>query len=353
MPPAKPVGGTAPTLLPGTDSRRSADAVDAVGGQRRQVGSAGADLARPLTLTADEPTNTLIAVGEPRALEQLEVLLATLDIRQSQVMLQVLLVSLTDSQTLALGVELERLTNVDDAQIRLSSLFGISTINASSTTTVPGGSGGTVTVLSPGEFSVVVRALETLNEGRSLSMPSILVGNNQKGEFNAVTQQPVATTVTPSSQVTTTSFGGYEPAGTTISVQPQIAEGDHLTLTYSVTLSSFTGAATGGLPPPRQENRLSSQVSIPDAYTVAVGGIELTTESDGVTQVPILGSIPIIGEVFKNRTKSNARTRFYVFIRAEVLRRTGFEDLKYTSDQAGRAAEIDDGFPQVEPLLIR
>lgn len=311
------------------------------------------DGAPELKLTADEVTNTLFAIGEPVLLTELAEALKALDVRQPQVVLEVLLLSLTDSQTLALGIELERLTRAGDANIRLSSLFGLSTRASDGGRAAGDSAGGTITVLSPGEFSIVIRAVETLNDGRSLSLPRILVGNNQSGEFNASLQQPVATTVTPSSQVTTTSFGGYEQAGTNISVTPRITQGDHLALRYNVTLSSFVGQGAGGLPPPRQENSLSSVVVIPDAFTVAVGGIELVTEGEQVTQVPILGSIPLVGELFKNRSNATTRTKFYVFIRAEILRARDFSDLRELSDRDRDHADLDPSDPRVEPLLIR
>jgi len=347
--------GAGSTGLLGTSGRDRAS-TSSSGSRRNDPGSPSPDKAAgalpPLSLTSDEATNTLVAVGEPRLLAQLETLLATLDVRQPQVMLEVLLLSLTDSQTLALGIELERLTGAGDAQLRLSSLFGLSTTNAGSTTPGTSGSGGTVTVLSPLEFSIVIRALETLNQGRSLSVPRLLVGNNQKGDFTSNLQQPVQTSTTQN-QTTTQGFAGYEQAGTTVSVQPRITEADHLLLQYSVTLSSFVGQGAGTLPPPRQENRLASQVSIPDGHSVALGGIELTTTGEQTSQVPLLGSIPLIGEVFKSRSNSGNRSRFFVFIRAEVMRSATLDDLKYISDVTGADAGVSDGFPVLKPQVMR
>src|SRR5205823_9095679 len=108
-----------------------------------------------------------------------------------------------------------------------------------------------------------------------------------------------------SNTVSTTSYGGSDPAGTTVTIKPQIAEGDHLVLDYSVSLSSFVGsAAAATLPPPKQQNKVQSAATIPDGYTVVVGGIELVNDSKSVSQVPLLGSIPIIGEAFKSRSKT-------------------------------------------------
>lgn len=307
----------------------------------------------PLVLTSDEGTNMLIAVGEPRLLAQVESLLRTLDVRQSQVMLEVLMVTLTDSEALDLGVEIEKLTSYDGVGIRLSSLFGLGVRGEGGALTGPDdGAGFTGVVLSPGDFSVVVRALQSLSAGRSLTAPRLLVGNNQAATLDAVVQQPFAS-VNASATVSTTSFGGTQDAGTVVTIRPQIAEGDHLVLQYSVSRSSFLGAAASPtLPPPRQQNRVQSVATIPDGYTVVVGGIDAEDSSRGVSQVPLLGDLPIVGEAFKSRRTSSTRSRFFVFIRATILRDRGFEDLKFLSDLQAAAADADDGWPTVEPGII-
>jgi type II secretory pathway component GspD/PulD (secretin) len=332
-------------------------------GSRAVGGRGGGGRNDALTLTADEATNTLIAVGEPRILAQLEKLLPTLDVRQPQVMIEAMLVSLSDSQTMQLGVELEKIEVSGGTLIRLASLFGLSSAgtgaNAGSRT-VGDAAGFSGVVLNPGDFSVVIRALETVNQGRSFSVPRVLVNNNQQATFNSSLQQPYAST-NASDTVATTSFGGTFDAGTSITVRPQIAEGDHLVLDYQVTLSSFTGSATANLPPPRQENSVNSIATIPDGYTVVVGGLEAIADGEGESRVPGIGAIPIIGELFKNRTNQRSRTRFFVFLRANVMRGaagTGFEELKYISDRAAGEAGLSDeqsagGWPELAPRIMR
>lgn len=307
-----------------------------------------------LVMTIDEGTNTLIAIGPPRVLAHIESLLEIIDVRQSQVLLEVLLVSLTEGETRDLGVELTGLITKAGTQIALASLFGLSDVlPTDGSPFLGGGSGGTAVILDPGDFSAVVRALKTINDGRSLSIPRILVNNNESGSFNSVVQEPFAST-NASDTVATTSFGGTQDAGTTVSIRPQIAEGDHLVLEYSVSLSSFTGeSADPALPPPRQQNNLSSVATIPDGFTIAVGGIELTNEADAVSKVPLLGDVPGFGALFRSRSTSNSRSRFYVFIRATVMRHQDFEDLKYISDQEATSAGIDDGWPTIVPRIIR
>lgn len=310
---------------------------------------------RELTLTADEGTNTIIAVGPSRQLDQIEQLLPTLDVRQPQVMVEVMLVSLTDARSRDLGLEFEKLDSVGDAQFRLSSLFGLSTsgtVDGQRVRQVGDAQGFTGIVLTPGEFSIVIRALENLSEGKALSMPKLLVNNNQQAAFTSVLQQPFTST-NASTTVATTSFGGTQDAGTTISVRPQIAAGDHLLLDYQIALSSFVGSGSAGLPPPRQQNSVQSVADLPDGHTVVVGGLELNTESDSVGQIPLVGDIPLVGELFKNRSETNSRSRFFVFIRAGVLRSRGLEDLKHISAQDMKRAELPADAPLLEPRVIR
>lgn len=337
-PPAANRGGAATVARPSSAATPS-------------TGRSGAE--RALSLTIDDGTNTLIAVGEPRLLSQIESLLRTLDVRQPQVMMEVLMVTLTDNQSRDLGVELEKLRITDDLFIRLSSLFGLGTRNSAGDRTAGDASGFTGVVLSPGDFSVVIRALETLNKGRSISMPKLLVGNNQQASLDSVVQQPYAS-VNASTTISTTSFGGTQDAGTVVTIKPQIAEGDHLVLEYSVSLSSFLGAASSPtLPPAKQQNSVQSVATIPDGSTVVVGGIELESESKTASQIPLLGDIPLVGEAFKSRNTTRNRSRFFVFIRANVLRGRGFEDLKYLSARDMEAARVADGWPEVEPRIIR
>jgi general secretion pathway protein D len=320
-------------------------------GQAQRDRPAAADAA--LVLSVDEGTNTLMAVGEPRVLAQVESLLRSLDVRQAQVMLEVLMVSLNEARTLDLGVELEKLRINDDLLVRLSSLFGLGSRSPAGDRTAGDGAGFTGVVLSPGEFSVVVRALRTLNNGRSLSMPRLLVANNQRATLDAVVQQPFAS-VNASNTVSTTSFGGTLDAGTVVTITPQIAEGDHLLLEYSVSLSAFVGQPSQPeLPPPRQQNRVESVATIPDGHTVVVGGIDAESLTRTVSQVPLLGDIPLLGEAFKSRGRSASKSRFFVFIRANILRGRGFEDLKHISAVDTAAAGVDDGWPDVEPRFIR
>src|SRR5262249_54569501 len=139
-------------------------------------------------------------------------------------------------------------------------------------------------------------------------------------------QSPYATSNT-STNLATISFGGTLDAGTSLQVTPKITDGDRLSVEYQVSLSTFVGdSADPTLPPPRQETKLSSEASVPDGYTVVIGGLEVETMTDAESRVPVLGSIPLLGNLFKSQSKSTTKSRFYVFLRCSVLRSTTFEE---------------------------
>lgn len=270
----------------GTDSAGSADGLNLDAGVRNE----GVDGRRILStearspvldtppsdleLAVDNELNTIIATGSLKRIEQLEELIKDLDVRQPQVRLEIIMLSLSESQSFDLGVELAGNIDTGKTLIGLGSLFGLSSVSPSSASAQASGTGGSVVLLSPGDFSAVIRAIETVNDGRSVSMPSIVVNNNESANLNSTSTQPYTTTTIQDSNITT-SRGGAASAGTTITVSPQIAAGDHIVLDYSMSLSSFVGeASSSGVEPPSQQTSLNSVATIPDGYTIALGGIE-------------------------------------------------------------------------------
>ena len=307
-----------------------------------------------LSLSKDAQTNRILAIGPPRLLDQLDRLIQELDVQHPQVLVETLIVALTDSETRNLAVELQKIGEDDGVLWRLASLFGAGVPNADgSFLPAPGGVGLEGVLLDPGSFSGVLRALETVNHGRTLTIPQVLVNNNETANLDSVLQQPFATSNT-STNLATISFGGTLDAGTSVKVTPQITAGDQLLVEYDVSLSAFVGDSSDPtLPPPRQQNKLASVATVPDGYTVVVGGLEVETETDAESRIPILGRIPLLGNLFKSQSATKTKSRFFVFLHCSVLRSAAFEDLRYVSAPALSLAGVSDDLPVVEPRLIR
>ena len=307
-----------------------------------------------LSLSADAATNRILAFGEHRFLDQVGRLIETLDVKHPQVLVETLVLGLTDSDMLDLGVELQAAATSGQTMMAFASLFGLSSPGLSDPTTPAlTGAGGTGVVLRPGDYSALVRAVETVNQGRTLTVPKVLVTNHQAATLNSVLQTPfTATNATQS--VATTTFGGTQDAGTSVVITPHITDGDRIRLEYSVSISSFVGEPPDpNLPPPRQENILESIAVLPDGFAIAVGGLEIETDSEAVTSVPLLGRIPILGWAFRNRSDTTTKSRFFVFIRCSVMRSDSFAKLREVSARVRERYDLPDGWPQLEPRIMR
>ena len=305
-------------------------------------------------ITADDATNTVIVIADPSTQAVYEKLITRLDVRRPQVLVEATIVTLDTSDEFQLGVEIASTEDdVDGGQLLTFSQFGLSTgdIASGGLSLVPG-TGFNGALLNAETASVILRALQADTRARVVSRPNLLINDNEKGRLQRNDEEPFAS-INTIDNVTTESLGGFAEAGTTIEVEPQISEGDHLKLAYSINLSSFTGSATDALPPARQTNQLESVATIPDGHTIVVGGLTLNETTESIDRVPILGELPILEYAFSNRRIDESQTTLFVFIRAVILRDDQFKDLRHISMDAARRADLQEGYPESEPVLIR
>jgi type II secretory pathway component GspD/PulD (secretin) len=212
--------------------------------------------------------------------------------------------------------------------------------------------------MHPGDYAAVVHALDTINNGRSVIKSTVVVSNNAKAEINGVVQEPLVAT-NSTNTVATTSISGTDDAGTQITITPQISAADYVTLTYAITQSAFNGAPTQTntgtpIPPEKTANTVSSVATIPDGFVIALGGLVTRTTGRSETRIPLLGSIPFLGALFRSTSDTDSDSRFYVFIHASVLRHAAFADLRHSSDVSADEAELHDkSWPQLTPRFIK
>ncbi|MEZ6014604.1 MAG: secretin N-terminal domain-containing protein [Planctomycetota bacterium] len=309
---------------------------------------------RTLRLSVDEGTNRILAHAEPRVLRQLEGLVRDLDTLEPQVLIEATVVSLSESQMRALGVELRGGGNARGNLYEVASLFGLGSPALLDASVGPlAGTGAAATVLNPGDFSAVLRALETVSEGRSLARPRLVTRNHVTAELDSVLESPFSATVS-TDVVATTTFGGSSEAGTQISVTPHITSGDRLRIEYAVTLSAFVGdPADPALPPPRQQTVLKSEATVPDGFTVVLGGLELESSGKVASRTPLLERLPLLGWLFRDASRSAESTRFYVFLRCDVLRSESFRGLRHVTARATLDAGLPSDVPVLEPRWMR
>ncbi|QNN23143.1 hypothetical protein HED60_12975 [Planctomycetales bacterium ZRK34] len=303
-------------------------------------------------ITADINTNSIIIVAKPDVQAMYEKLIKQLDQRRPQVLIEATIVTLDTSNDFSLGVELGKRTTIDGRDTLVFSSFGLTELNPTSgpVTLIPG-VGFNGAILDNDIANVVIQALKTNSRARVVSAPRILVNDNATGSLESISEEPYLS-VNASDTVSTTSFGGFVEAGTSIEVTPHISEGDHLTLAYRVALNSFTDQGADGIPPPRQTNSIESNVTVPDGHTVVVGGLNRSDLSNRIEGLPFLSDVPVLKHLFSNEVDEESQMTLFVFIRPVILRDDQFKDLKFVSRKPLEQAELPGDFPDSEPLSI-
>jgi len=303
-------------------------------------------------VTVDTNTNTIIVVAPPKVQAIYAELISMLDKRRPQVMIETTLATIDTSDGFSLGVEILQGDAGSSPRHLVFSSFGLSTVDPDAGNLVlKPGIGFNGLVIDPGTFSIVVKALASDGHTEVISAPKLLVNDNATATLTSVSEAPF-TSVNASDTVATTSFAGYASAGTTLTVTPHIGEGDHLQLKYSVTLNSFTGEGSGGVPPPRQTNNLTSEVTVPDGYAVLIGGLKRKDLTRTVSKVPLLGDVPILKYLLSDRVHTDVESTLFMFIRPTILRDDQFEHLKYLSDRELRLAGMEPNHPAGEPMIM-
>ena len=174
-------------------------------------------------------------------------------------------------------------------------------------------------------------------------------------QFSQLNQEPFET-LSQGETTAVTSFGGFVDAGTMLSVIPHLSEHDWLRLEYEIQLSSFSARTAeqlaANLPPPRQQNVISGVVRIPAEHTVVLGGLVSTRKDKVVEGIPFLADIPLLGEVFKNRSSGDNYETLFIFIRPVILRDENFKDLLFLSEQDIKKAKLSREKDPVNPLKM-
>jgi len=159
--------------------------------------------------------------------------------------------------------------------------------------------------------------------------------------------------INSSQVVSSASLGGNQDAGTTIVVTPHIGDSDQLQLAFAIEFSNFGSSSSNDLPPPRHVDQVSSVVTIPDGYTVIVGGLNRQNFEASTKGIPRLEKIPVVKHLASQQNDKKTNTSLFIFLKPIILRDDKFKDLKYLSDDDVRSARIRANLPQSSPMLMK
>jgi len=315
--------------------------------------SRAAQLLRRARVTADIHTNTLIVVAEPSVQRLYSELIEELDRRRAQVLIEAKFVIIDTSDDFSLGVEYSGGDRSGSHRLFAFTSYGLSNVDpVSGALSIIPGLGFNGTLVNPDVADEVLKALTNHSRARVVSAPRILVNDNATGQLTSVAEVPF-TSVNASQTVATTSFAGFADAGTTITVSPRISDEDHLQLDFAITVNTFTGTGSEGVPPPRETEEITSQITIPDGHTVIVGGLSRRNQSYDYTGFPLIDMIPILREATGLTTTADSSSSMFIFLRPIILREDKFRDLKFLSERDVSRACVRPRFPASKPIWIQ
>ncbi|WP_137938658.1 type II secretion system secretin GspD [Chitinivorax sp. B] len=288
-------------------------------------------------IQADAATNSLIITAPDYVYRNLRAVIDKLDVRRAQVYLEALIAEVNAGDTSEFGFQW---LTADGLQSNAPSYRGFGGTNfgeggknilnvlqnplSASTGLSVGVAKGTITIGGK-EFinlGMLARALEDNKAGNVLSTPNLLTLDNEEAKILVGQNVPFKTTSQPQTGTTTNPFTTFErkDIGITLKVKPQISEGGGITMTVYQEVSSVDDSQIKSEDLITKKRTIESKVLVDDGQIIVLGGLIENKVNSGISKVPLLGDIPIIGNLFKYESRSSTKTNLMVFLRPVVLK---------------------------------
>lgn len=278
-------------------------------------------------------TNQIFVSDIPTKLEEIQTMIARIDVPVRQVLIEARIVIADDKFGRSLGARLgfNDRTALNNSGVRVGGNMNAvggqtgqttSTFSDTSFVTLPAvGQGG----YDPATFAVSlfgssasrflnleISALEADGKGKVVSSPRVVTADQQKALIEQGTELPYQ--VATSSGATSLQF---RKANLKLEVTPQITPEGSVMLDVDVNKDSVGQATAAGFA--IDTKHVKTQVLVENGGTVVIGGIFEQSDRTDVTKVPLLGDVPVIGNLFKTTTKSSNRTELLIFLTPKVV----------------------------------
>ena len=288
----------------------------------------GGGLSKRGTVLVDERNNTLIVSDISSQIPIIDSILAKLDKRSKQVSIEARIVLANSAFTRSLGTILTAVAGNNSGSTVTGAATGPSaTGNVGPVGSLPSHPQPIVSTSALSGFSVfaisnsaaryainaALEAAESRDQAKTISAPSIVTQDNVLGEVIQGTQIPIQTTINNTISVQ------FVNATLTLSATPQVTADGHIFMVIRVQNSS-PGALLPNAPGPEINTQAATtQVLVPDGGTVVFGGVKVTVRTKSATQVPFLGSLPGVGDLFKLRNEHTEDQELLFFVTPKVL----------------------------------
>lgn len=275
-------------------------------------------------IVADTENNALLISATARSYQRIERILERLDVLPMQVMLEAVIAEVTLTDELKFGTR----------WFFENGNFRISLSDLADGFTGPSFPGLAWGFASPG-LEVTLNALSSVTDVKVISSPTLMALNNQTATLQIGDQVPIITrtsTGTDNPNAPVISTVDLKDTGIILNVTPRVNSAGRVLLDVEQEASNVVRTTTSGIDSPTiQQRKIATRVVVSDGEALTLGGLIQERKSNVRGQVPILGDIPVLGNAFKNKTDTIARTELLIFIRPRVVR--NFQDARAVNDE--------------------
>jgi general secretion pathway protein D len=271
------------------------------------------DLSNQVTAIADPNTNSIIVVTSPENAAIIRSILDQLDRIPEQVLIETVIVEASLTAADKLGVEWSY-TGGGKNQSTITNNFG--NVGADATAAQQEGFQYTLTGTN---YSVFLNALKSDNKFQVLSTPKIFTSNNVQAEINISQSLPYITSSIQNVNGTFTNNYQFTDVGIVLTVTPRITSNGMVAMDVEQTANDLQGYTSFNAPIINQRIA-NTQVSVKDGETIILGGIIRNTINSDVRKIPVLGDIPLLGNLFKSTQKTKEKTELLVFLTPRIVR---------------------------------
>jgi type IV pilus assembly protein PilQ len=285
------------------------------------------------SVIAEPRTNQIFVTDIASSLEQVQQLLAKIDIPVRQVLIEARIVEASDTFGKSLGVKLgggvspaggvQLFSSGVNASIGSSYTAGSAATTSGNFVNLPapalstGQAAGTFAVslfnaAATSFLNLEISALEADGKGKVVSSPRVVTADQTKALIEQGEELPYQ--IATSSGATSIAF---RKANLKLEVTPQITPEGSIILTLDVNKDTVGRSTTAGFA--IDTKHIQTQVLIENGGTVVIGGIFELTEADNETRVPLLGDLPAIGNLFKSRSRTSSKKEMLVFITPKMI----------------------------------
>ncbi len=326
---------------------------------RRNVANTAGSKRNDANIQADVANNALVITASPSVMQELKRVIAQLDIRRTQVMIEAIIAEVTLDLAKDLGTSFAMLGATQSGENRAPAIVTnlgnltntVLSLTQGATGGIPAGAflGGGNFSRNGNRFGMLLKALAGDSATNILSTPTLVTLDNEEAEIVVGKNVPFLTgsyTNTGASSGASNPFQTIErrDIGLTLRVKPQVNEGTGIKLEIHQESSSLAASSTGATDLITNTRSIKTTVMADDGQVIVLGGLMDDTFTDSQEKVPLLGDIPIFGHLFKSTSTKKIKTSLMVFIRPVILRDAASADA-YTRQKYShfRARQQDAG----------